>query len=131
MLDVAAGFEVVGNQDAVSVELDRPRVSEVGSGAIVAEDDLGSGGEVGALGVEDAGSDAERGVAVAVGQENAVVGQAEGVERVALKAQLLPGKKRFASVGGTGEAGLVLEFSGPEKSDEVTAGRLDQRGFVE
>ena len=74
MLDQTGAFEIVRDEDVVRVDLHGPRVAEIGGGAVGAQDNLGRGGGVGAFGVEDAGADAERRVAVAVGEKDALVG---------------------------------------------------------
>jgi len=69
-------IKIVGHQYVGFIKLHGPGVAEVGGSSVRTENDLGGGGEVSALGVEDPGPNTKGGVAVTVGKQYPLVWQA-------------------------------------------------------
>ena len=123
--DVAGGVvlvEVINNEDAVFGEHDGPRVTEVAAAAIVAEDGFGCSGEVGAFGIKDTGANAHGRMAITVDEKDTLIRQSQGIKGMAHKAGVFPVVKRFAAIGGTGDAGVVAKILATEEGDEIALG---------
>src|SRR5688572_32334672 len=83
-------IEIINHQDSMSRHDDCPWIAEVAIASVIAEDELVRLRGIRALGIQDARPDAEGRMAVAINQKHPLVGQANGVMRMALESCILP-----------------------------------------
>ena len=81
--------EVVSDKHTMLVNHHCPRITQIGTATIVTNDEFLCCGIVGSLGIQDACAYAIWGMAVAIGEQHPVVGQAQRMERMSLEPHAL------------------------------------------
>src|SRR5260221_8584559 len=123
-------IEIINHEGAILRHHRRPGVTEVAVAAVLAQDDLRRRRGACAFGIKHPRPHPKWRVTIAIDQQHALVREADGVMRVALKTGVLPLETASAIFRPCNDRVVVEAFRSHE-SDQIAFGRLIKRGFVE